>query len=149
MSYQEKRSIANIISTVLLTGFYALYMWQNYFANDPGLLNDFSFWGKTFLILIPVTIVAKIVQEILLAIINAIITQKEEDPSFTDERDKLIELKSIRISHWTFALGFIVAMAALAMGMQPYVMFIILFCAGLVSELSESIAQLIYYYRGV
>ena len=147
MGHHEKQSIVSIIGSVLVIGFYSLYVYRNYIQADMGLLNDFQFWGKSFLYLIPVAIVVQIVIQILFAIGNRIITQ-EDLPDITDERDKLIELKSIRISHWIFTVGFMLAMGSLAMGMKPYVMFLTLISSGFVASLASEVAKIIWYRRG-
>ncbi len=147
MGHHEKQSIVSIIGSVLVIGLYSLYVYRNYIQADMGLLNDFRFWGKSFLYLIPVAIVVQIVIQILFAIANRIITQ-EDIPDITDERDKLIELKCIRISHWIFTLGFMLAMGALAIGMKPYVMFLTLICTGFVASLASEVAKIIYYRMG-
>ncbi len=147
MGHHEKQSIVSIIGSVLVIGFYSLYVYRNYIQADMGLLNDFQFWGKSFLYLIPVAIVVQIVIQILFAIGNRIITQ-EDLPDITDERDKLIELKSIRISHWIFTAGFMLAMGSLAMGMKPYVMFLTLISSGFVASLASEVAKIIWYRRG-
>jgi len=147
MGQHEKQSIVSIIGSVLVIGFYSLYVYRNYIQADMELLNDFQFWGKSFLYLIPVAIVVQIVIQILFAIANRIITQ-EDIPDITDERDKLIELKCIRISHWLFILGFMLAMGSLAMGMKPYVMFLTLISSGFLATLASEVAKIIYYRRG-
>jgi uncharacterized membrane protein len=147
MGHQEKQSIISIIGSVLVIGFYSLYVYKNYIQADLELLNDFQFWGKSFLYLIPISIVVQIVIHIVFAIANAIITQ-EEIPNFTDERDKLIELKSIRISHWIFILGFMLAMGSLAVGMKPYVMFLTLISSGFLASLAAEAAKIVYYRKG-
>jgi hypothetical protein len=125
-----------------------MYVYKNYIAADLEILNDFQFWGKSFLYLIPIAIVVQIVIHIMFAIANAIIT-KENMPDLTDERDKLIELKSIRISHWIFTLGFMVSMGSLAFGMKPYVMFLSLLSSGFLASLVSEVAKIIYYRKGV
>ncbi len=147
MGHHEKQSIVSIIGSVLVIGIYSLYVYRHYTQADIGLLNDFQFWGKSFLYLIPVAIVVQIVIQILFAIANRIVTQ-EDLSDITDERDRLIELKSIRISHWIFTLGFMLAMGALAAGMKPYVMFLTLITSGFVASLASEIAKIIYYRRG-
>ncbi|MBN1789327.1 MAG: hypothetical protein JW830_02445 [Bacteroidales bacterium] len=148
MGHQEKQSIVSIIGSVLVIGFYSLYVYRNYIQADMELLNDFQFWGKSFLYLIPVAIVVQIVIHIVFAIANRIITQ-EDIPDFTDERDKLIELKSIRISHWIFIVGFMLAMGSLAIAMKPYIMFLTLISTGFLSSLASEVAKIIYYRKGV
>ena len=148
MGHHEKQSIVSIIGSVLVIGFYSLFIYRNYIQADMGLLNDFQFWGKSFLYLIPVAIVVQIVIQILFAIANRIIT-REDMPDITDERDKLIELKSIRISHWIFIAGFMLAMGTLAVGMKPYVMFITLISSGFLSSLASEVTKIIHYRKGV
>jgi hypothetical protein len=147
MQHQEKQSIVSIIGSVLVIGIYSLYVYRNYIQADLELLNDFQFWGKSFLYLIPIGIVVQIVIHIVFAIANRIITQ-EDIPDFTDERDKLIELKSIRISHWIFIFGFMLAMGSLAMGMKPYAMFLTLISSGFLASLASEVAKIIYYRKG-
>ena len=148
MSYHEKRSIVSIISSLLIFGAYSMYVFGKYREGGPVLANDLSFWATAFLILIPVSIAANIIIHIVFSIINTIATN-ECEPSFSDERDKLIELKSIRNSHWVFVLGFFLAMGSLVLNMPPAVMFIVIAVSGLVSSLVGDFSQLYYYRRGI
>lgn len=148
MEHKEKQAIVSIIGSVLIIGIYSKYVYNNYIDGDLEILNDFQFWGKSFLYLIPITIVAQIVIHIVFAIVNRIVTQ-EDMSDLTDERDKLIELKSIRISHWIFVFGFMMAMGSLAMGMKPYVMFLTLISFGFLASLASEVAKIIYYRKGV
>ncbi len=109
---------------------------------------DFSFWGKIFLILIPVSIGARIIAHIIFHIAYKISTD-EEDMNITDERDKLIELKSQRVSHWVFMLAYILAMGSLTMDVPHYYMFLIFFVGGLFSELAQALSALYFYGRGI
>jgi hypothetical protein len=148
MDQKEKQILVTSISMIAIFVCYSLYVYHNYIVGNLAILDDFRFWGKTFLILIPVTIVSQIIIHILFAIFNKIATNEDMDTK-SDERDKLIDLKAIQISHWVFTLGFLVAMASLAFGMRPYVMFITLFASGLVSSLISEIAKIYFYRKGV
>lgn len=147
MSSKEKQTIISLISSILIFGFYSLYVYQNYLRDNMELLNDFKFWGTSFLIMIPVTIVAQIIIHIIFAIINKIVTNEDLD-GISDERDKLIELKAIRISHWIFTAGFLTAMTTLAMGMEPWVMFTTLIVSGFLSAVLSGSAKIYFYRRG-
>ena len=125
MDNKEKQLLVTAISMILILGCYALYVYNNYIAENLAIINDTRFWAKAFLILIPVTIASQIVIHIVFAIINKIVTN-EDIPTLSDERDKLIDLKAIRISHWIFTMGFLLSMVSQVMGMQLWVMFIIL-----------------------
>jgi hypothetical protein len=94
-----------------------------------------------------VAIAAQIVIHILFAIANKILTN-EDMKDITDERDKLVDLKAIRISHWLFTLGFFLAMGSQAIGMQPWVMFITLILSGFISAIISESAKIWYYRKG-
>jgi hypothetical protein len=148
MSYQEKQSILSLINTILIITLYSLYVYNRYIAREPEIIYDMKFLGKAFIILIPFTIVVQIVMHILFAIYIRIVTG-ENLPSKEDEMDKLIELKSIRISHWVFIVGFFSAMASQAMGMAPYVMFLSFVVSGFLAGMLSDIAKIWYYRKGV
>ncbi|NOU70937.1 hypothetical protein GC098_05750 [Paenibacillus sp. LMG 31458] len=148
MSFQEKKNIVSLITTLLIFSLYSMYVFQKYQEGSFHTSNAFSFWGAFILILIPVSILAKIIIHIVFSMINTIAT-KEKEPRITDELDKLIELKSTRNSHYVFIIGFLLAMIPLVMDQPPYVMFIILISSGLLSEVIGVITQLFLYRRGV
>ncbi len=148
MDIKEKRILISLIGSVLILGFYAWYVYSRFIAGNPDILNDYSFWGKSFLILIPVAIVTQIVIQIIFAIyIHA--TSKEEIDPIEDERDKLIELKAIKISHYIFIVGFMLAMGSLALGSQPWIMFVVLIFSGFIASVVNEMIRLYLYRRGV
>ncbi len=148
MDVKEKRILVSLISSVLIMGAYAWYVYSRYIAGNPEILNDFGFWGKSFLILIPVAIVIQIIIQIVFAIYIHATGREEVDP-IEDERDKLIELKAIRISHYLFIVGFMLAMGSLALGRQPWLMFVVLISSGFVASIVNEIARLYFYRKGV
>jgi hypothetical protein len=148
MEQKEKQVVVTLATTILIIVFYSLYVYNKYIEVNPEIINNLRFWGKTFIILIPVAIVVQIIIHIAFAIINKIVTN-EDIPTIDDERDKLIELKSIRISHWIFTLGFMLAMGSQAIGMQPWVMFITLIASGLLSSIISEAVKIYYYRKGV
>jgi hypothetical protein len=148
MDLKERRILVSLISSVLILGIYCLYVYYKYIAGNPESLNDLKFLGKSFLILIPVAIGAQIIIQIVFAIITKITSGEDVDP-IDDERDKLIELKAIKISHYIFILGFMMAMGSLALGMKPWVMIIVLIASGFVASMVNEILRLYYYRKGV
>ena len=63
--------------------------------------------------------------------------------------DKLIELKTLRISSWVYSLGFVLAMGSQAIGMQPWVLFVTLISSCFLGGVASGIAQIYYYKRGI
>lgn len=148
MSYQEIKNYVSLISTVCIFGGYCSYVFLNNREEIWHSTASLSFWGVVVLILIPVSIVAKIVVTILCIIIYRTVT-KEQEPSFADELDKLIELKASRISYFVFVAGFLLGMCALAMEWPLSWAFVILILSGFLAEVADSVGQLYLYRKGI
>lgn len=148
MSYQEIKNYVSLISTMLIFGGYCLYVYANYGGQIMDGTATLSFWGAVILILIPVSVAAKIVVSIIFVIVYRMVT-KEQEPAFTDELDKLIELKASRISYYVFVLGFLLAMCALALEWPLSLAFIILVFCGFLAEMADGVAQLYLYRKGI
>lgn len=148
MSYQERQALVSIISTILIPAVYALYAAPGYPAQtEPYSAEIFRFWGQFVVILIAVSIVARIVIQIVFVILSTILT-REEVSDRTDERDNLISLKSTRNAMWTFMIGFVLAMGSLIFDTQPSVMFVMLIGFGILSALVSDASELFFYRRG-
>jgi hypothetical protein len=148
MSYQEKKSIANLISSILIFGCYSWYVWEYQLSGNPAAADLPAFWASVILVLIPVSIVAKIIIAIISTILYRI-TTNETEPSFMDERDKLIELKSTRNSHYVFVAGVLLGMGALVLKMPVHVLFLFIIGAGFLSEVMSVATQLYFYRKGI
>lgn len=148
MSYQEKKNIVSLISTLLISSLYSMYVFHMYQEGRFHSTDVLSFWGSFIIILIVVSIVAKIIINIIFNIIYRI-TTNEKEPSFYDELDKLIHYKAITVSHYVFVVGFVLAMGSMVMDMPIYVMFIILIFSGVISDVVGMITEIYLYRRGV
>jgi len=148
MSYQEKKISVSIISSILIFTLYTLYAINKAEEGSITSASDFSFWGSFILVLLPVSIIAKIIIHIGFVIFNKIATN-EDEPSFEDELDKIIELKADRISLYVFFFGFILSMIPLVTDLPTYLTFLVLILFGFLSDLLGRIAQLYFYRKGV
>ena len=149
MDNKEKQILINVINLVLIFGCYSLVVYHTYIAENPAIINDFKFWATAFLILIPVIIVTQIIIHIVFAILNKIVTNEDiYVSSRKDERDKFIDLKAIRISHWVFTTGFLLSMVSQVVGMPPYVMFITLIVSGFLSGIVSEVSKIYFYRKG-
>jgi len=147
MSIQEKKTVLNMTSGWVIFVAYAFYLSQNYSEELTSTPVDIKFWASAFLILIPVSIVARIIIHIIFAIVTKVAT--DEDLNYKeDERDKMIQLRSVRNSMFMFAAGFLLSMVAVVMDAQPYMMFVIIAIGGLMAETMEGLTALYYYRRG-
>ncbi|MEH6937337.1 hypothetical protein V7056_05655 [Bacillus sp. JJ664] len=148
MTYQEKKSIVLLISTIIIFVSYSLYMYPHYPKGGLELSETFHYWGSFVLILTIVSIVAHILISIIFNIIFRI-TTREREPSFADELDQLIELKAHRNSFFVFIIGFLLAMGSLIIFQPSQAMFIILIFSGFLSDVTGSVTKLYHYRRGV
>lgn len=67
----------------------------------------------------------------------------------TDEMDKLIELKSMRIGFSVAGIGFVAALVSLILNYSPAVMINIMFVSFSAGSLLEGFTQLYFYRKGV
>ncbi len=165
MSYQEKRTIVSIITGLLILGAYCIFA---YGKVQTGLVaaGDMKFWATTMLMFvgvgIVVNIVIQIVFHILLSISVAVIEKVKDVNSddkaiekqlelemVTDEMDKMIELKSMRISFIVAGIGFIAALVSLILNYSPVLMINILFISFSLGSIIEGFTTLYFYRNGV
>ncbi|MCR8643507.1 hypothetical protein NV379_12670 [Paenibacillus sp. N1-5-1-14] len=147
MTYQEKKSIVSIVSVIAIFVSFCLYMYP--FPNS-GLesIETFRFWGSFVFILILVSIIANIVINIVFNIMYRI-TTGENEPTFEDELDRMINLKATRNSYFVFILGFLLAMGSVIVFQPSQLMFMILIISGFMSDVTGSITRLYHYRKGV
>lgn len=148
MSLQEKKALVNILSSILITGAYAYYIFIMNAHENAAQVNDLKFWARFILVLIPVSIVAKIAVHIIFTIANTIIT-REKDPDIRDEFDKLIELKSMRNGNFVFIFGFFASMLLVLFDEPVSSMFVVLVAGGLLGDVFGELCKIYYYRKGI
>lgn len=148
MTYQEKKSIAFLSSTLLVVIVYCLYVFVFNADRSMGPETDFRFYGITILLIIPSMIVSSIIIHIIVGILHKV-TTNEDGEMFEDEFDKAIELRANRNAYNTFMLIFLVSMASLALEYPPFVMLNILVDGMFAASLVWSISKLYFYRKGL
>ena len=165
MSYQEKRSITNIVTGALVLTAYCVYAFGQY-QSGMAAAHDLKFWAIIMLKFIAVGVVATIIIQIVFHILLSVgvavrktiqegqaddkeIEKEIEAEMVEDEMDKLIELKSTKFGFAIAGVGFVAALVSLAFDYPPMVMLNILFISMSVGSLLEGFAQLYFYRKGV
>jgi uncharacterized membrane protein len=165
MTYKVKNTVVSLLAGVSLLAAYCIYAIGKV-QSDIDVLGDMKFWAATILVFIGIGVAAMIVIQILFHIVLSIaMAVKEQMRSgkcddkelekalklemVEDEMDKLIALKSMRIGFCIVGTGFIAALAALVLNCQPAVMLNILFFSFGIGSMTEGVAQLFFYRRGV
>ncbi|MBM7542113.1 hypothetical protein [Amphibacillus cookii] len=165
MSYQEKKTIVSILTGLLILTTYCFYAYGKY-QSGVVAMDDLMFWARTMLLFIAISIVATIVIQIVFNILLSIMIAIQEKASgcesddkeiektietemVTDEMDRLIELKSMRIGFFFAGIGFVIALIAVVLDYSAAVMIQIIFISFHIGSLLEAITQLYFYRKGI
>ncbi len=136
MSFREKSAWISILSISVIYGF---YFWSVIHAGPKA--GGFHFGGLLM------TVIALVVLEVVLHIAAAIFNPKEAQAP-RDERDKLIELRSMRVAYSGLATG--IAFACFFGAFTPPIIFntnALLFIL-VTAEILRYACQVIQYRRG-
>lgn len=150
MSYQEKSITVALASYLLILGYYLVNLLQMFQGGGLVAPRVFSLWVIVIVATIIVNIIANILTNIVLSIVQAIKTRtaEVEEQFIADERDKLIDLKGVKVAYITFSLGVLLAMLTFVFGQPPLVMFSSIIFFSIVAEIAGGIAQIYLYRRG-
>jgi uncharacterized membrane protein len=165
MSIQEKRALVSVVTGLLLLIGYITYVIGKVQSGTVDS-EDLKFWANSMLLFIGIGIVVNIITQIVFHILSAIMiaikekinnqdTSDEEVEKIintemkSDEMDKLIELKSMRVGFVFAGIGFVCGLIALALDYTPVVMLNMVFASFSIGSLLEGVQQFIYYRRGV
>lgn len=165
MSYQEKRSIVSMIMAIITLGAYGTYAYEK-IRSGAIVLENMNFWASTMLVFVSIGIAATIVIQIIFHILLSVKVSVQENmleeksdhkeieriiesEMVTDERDKLIELKTVRIGFIVVGIGFIAALVSQVITHSTAVMLNIMFVSFFAGSLVGSMTQLYYYRRGI
>ncbi len=140
LSFKEKSLWTSLIITIVIFGYYFSRVFSA--LNQPTV--DTSGLITLFIGVVFAMIVLEIVSHITLTAIY-----KKEANDFNDERDKLIELKAIRISYYILILGVFQAVVSLLMGKSPIMSTNIILLFFVVAQIAGDITQLVYYRKGI
>jgi hypothetical protein len=165
MSYQEKRILSTMLTNTLILAAYCIYAFGQY-QSGAAAPDDLNFWAITMLKFIGIGIVAAIVIQIVFHVLlsvgiavretiqngegdNEKIDRAIKAEMVEDELDKLIGMKTGKISIILAGIGFGAGLISLAFGQPAFIMLNILFIAFSAGSIVEGIAQLVYYRKGV
>jgi hypothetical protein len=136
MSFREKSAWISMLS---MSGIYGFYFWSVIHAGPQA--GGFHFGGLL------ATVIALVVVQVVLTVTVAIFTPREAKAP-RDERDKLIELRAMRVAYAGLATS--VALACFFGAFNPPIVFntnSLLFIL-VTAEIMRSACQIIQYRRG-
>lgn len=160
MYYQEKKTIVGIVQGLAILAAYCIYVFGKVRQGAAGF-EDIKFFAVTMLTFIGVGIVVTIVIQVIFHVLLSVsvaVRERDKDGKaienainaemVEDERDKIIELKSMRIPMIATMVGFVAGLVLLMLDYQPAVMLNVLFIAASLGSVGGDVAKLIYYRAG-
>ena len=165
MSYHITRSITRIVSAIILLTVYLFHVINKFKVGE--LTNDsLQSWGLVMIIFVGITIGLAIIVEIIFHILFSIglaiketvnkgevddleIENRISQEMVEDEMAKFINLKALRTGYIVFGLGFMISLVILAFYYPGYIMLNILFVFFFIAVISEELARIYYYKRGI
>ncbi len=148
MTHQEKNALLSLVSGAIVFVLYVYFVGQMYQEGafeGPGAGVQI---GKSILWLIFGGIAVHVMVQIIFGIARAAMTREVASPPVVDERDRLIELRALRVAYYVIGAGFVGAMIALALGQTYFLTFNIIVFSFFVSGVAEGLVQLFLYRRG-
>ncbi|NLT11979.1 MAG: hypothetical protein GXY06_06185 [Clostridiaceae bacterium] len=165
MSYSEKRTIVSILVGIVVLASYCFYVYGKVKAGVAES-DNIKFWAGAMLIFVGIGIISSIIIQIVfhillsmsMAVREQIATGQSDGKKIekmiasemvTDEMDKLVELKSLRVGFAIAGVGFMTALIFAYLGHSPAVMLNIMFVSFSVGSIIEGFSTIFYYRRGV
>lgn len=148
MTHLQRNNVAAILSTLLVFGIYALRLPGQIASGRFDGPDGFAELGGSVLWLIGTGIVVTIVVTILTSIIYAIATNQPKPSFVIDERDRLIELRGVKVMAMASGISFVFAMMALALGYSPFSAFHIIIFGFAFGSLADNALQFFFQQRG-
>ena len=157
MTYNSKSILVSMGAGVLMAAAYIVYA----LGGSAPAPDDLKAWAIAMLIFTGACIVAGIIIQILFHIglaIGIAIKEGEDDRNIEriiassaveDEMKKLINLKSSRVGYVCSGIGFLAALAVLALGMRAITALHIIFASIAVGSLIEGCFSVYLHERGV
>ncbi len=150
MSEEERDNYISLVASLVVSVPYFIFIFTKYQGAELATAADeLQFWATAMLIMIPFRIVSEIIMHIAATILHAIVTGKDEMEDKSDERDEIIDLKSIRTAYYLLMFGFLVAIILAAAGHSVTTMFVVIMISGFFAEIVETCAKIFYYFKGV
>ncbi|MDP6579039.1 MAG: hypothetical protein QF681_00165 [Vicinamibacterales bacterium] len=139
MSFREKSAWISLVSILLVSGFFFWHVPSRTTAEShPALVRGLIY-----------CVIALALIEVVAHLVVAIRAPKDAKAP-KDERERVIELKAIRIAHYVFVVGVLLAVSSMIhIGANVFAMAYHVLMAFVVAELANYGARIVYHRRGV
>ena len=138
MPFREKSAWISLLSLMLVSGFFFAHVPRTLTPSfDPRLAAGVFY-----------CILALIIIEVIAHVVVAARSPKDAHTP-KDERERLIDLKSIRAAHYVYVIGSLAGIATMHLGANKMAMGFLVLLAFVIAEIVKNTARIIHHRRGV
>ena len=140
MSFREKSAWISLLSILVSFGYYFTALGRSlYDGQGP---------ARYFVGVLVACIIGQVAMQVVLHIVAAVQAPKEARAA-KDERERLIELKSLRIAFYVLVVGVLLVAGSMHVGAGKVLMANGILLALVLAELVRCSGQIVYFRRGV
>lgn len=149
MSNRQNTITISLISNLIILGYYLVNIWPIFQRDAWNPADIFRLWVIVVVASIVLNIVGNIIAAITINIAHAIKTNSNQEVRLLDdERDKLIELKGVRVAYVASSIGIFLSMLSFVLNQPALVMFSLLLLFSLIAEIIGNVSQFYFYSKG-
>lgn len=161
MSHKSRRTITSMVAGAVLVAGYIVYAWS-VAGSANSHTRSLGSWALAILVFIGASVVALIIIQVLFHVAASVgIAARERDADgaqvnrilassmVEDERDELIDLRAARIGYVCVGVGFVVTLAAVALGASGTVALHLLLGAFIVAAMVGGARTVFLHESGV
>lgn len=138
MSYREKSAWIFLISILLVSAFFFLHLpWTLTPSGSPGHVRGLFH-----------CIIALLIIEALAHLVVAI-RSPEEARAPKDERERLIDYKAVRLAHYVYVVGSLLAVSTIHLGANAVALGYGVLLAFVIGEAVKNIVRIVGHRRGI
>lgn len=138
MSFREKSAWIFLISILLVSGFFFLHVpWTLTPSSNPRIVHGLFY-----------CIIALVVIEAAAHLVVAVLSPQDA-PAPKDERERLIDFKAVRLAHYVYVFGSLLAVSTIHLGANAVAIGYGVLAALVVGEVVKNVARIVGHRRGV
>ena len=149
MPSEERNTWVSLFSSLIVNAWFFRLIWVMFGDGTSTAPDALQLWARTVVWVVPVSIVSTIMLTIVASIVQGIVTGEKSVIFLKDERDTKFGLWGLGATMLLAVVGFLSAMAALALGYSGFIAFNLIYLGFCLGDLAGSLVKLGLYRCGI
>lgn len=145
MNSEHRNIWAAMLSGLIVNAWFFHRLWIMFLDGTSSAPDGMQTWARMIIWAIPASIIAVIALTILLNIGAGIVTGEKPGPALKDERDRLFQLWGLGVTMAATVVGFITAVALLALGQSGFLAFTCVYLGCALGDMAGNALKLLLY----